>query len=46
MSTSGTIRTGIGGWTFEPLGRHILPRKIAEEAPIGARQPAGSRPLR
>lgn len=40
MSTSGTIRTGIGGWTFEPWEGTFYPEKLPKKTPAGTRQPA------
>lgn len=40
MSTSGTIRTGIGGWTFEPWEGTFYPEKLPKNASWNT--PAGS----
>lgn len=31
MSTSGTIRAGIGGWTFEPWEGTFYPEKLTKK---------------
>ena len=40
--TAGTIRAGMGGWTFEPWEGTFYPEKLAEEEAAGIRLAAGA----
>ena len=42
MSKSGTIRAGMGGWTFEPWDTSFYPEKLSKAKQLQLCQPAGA----